>query len=224
MKRGDARTFTLTFPVVLTKDGSSEPVTDVELLAMCDGTRDPADLAEYAGNVEGELPEVREAIPRLWFDPETRELVLRLAMRLARKPTAEECEALYAFALDVVEYGWGENHRFELPRALDRYRVAIVPEPRETVATPVRDAVAEHERRFAAEGLPFLEALPPDRAVWLRNQLAARMGAGAETTIELERALTELLHRRAAAAAGVAPATITLDNIDAIDDLPPDTF
>jgi hypothetical protein len=223
MKRGDRCVFTLTFPVTLSHLDTDEKVEALELLAQCDGARDPSDLADLVRHWVPEL-EVRGAIPRLWLDGQARELVMRLDIVLDREPTPEEQEELRDFAVDEVMWGgWGANHQFELPESLQDYVVSLGKEPREKIASPSSDAIAEHARRYVAEGRSYLEKLAPARALELRDLIEAK-GIGGDEVIAIKRDLDSLLHKRAAAAAGVGVGTITLDNIDAIDDLPPDVF
>lgn len=206
--------FRLSFAATLSHVETDEDVQDPKLLAQLDGVREPADLATHAN--EGELPiGLLTASPVLRFDGS---LSMTVDMELDREPSPEDVEALADFINRQIEGGWGMNYEFDLPSGLEDYMVHFDATPREQVPTARSDRLHEIEREFGPWDYERLTAQSTDEL----RAFKAKLEPYASEQPPLYQSIVAVLQQRAVSDSGYPK--VSVDNLNALDDLPEDVF
>jgi hypothetical protein len=223
--------YTLTFNARLADIDSGDSVDDPRLLRQLDGVEEASDLADYV--VDGELPgiELSRARPVLRFDERTNALSLEVEFVTAGAVSDRDREFLARFWKRQVGGGWGTNYEFALPANLENYTVDFDEEPREKVLQVAATELAPLIARYGSLRPADIVGKSPDELHAIRDALAPhREGLLLVATPEaravyaLYQLACTLLQHSAVEKAGAKVPKVSLDNLDALDDLPDDVF
>lgn len=242
------RTLTLTYAATLHR-GDHE-VTDLAVLRRCDGALEDDDaprLQETLVDDASKLVPLERARATLVLEGER--LVVRMDLLAVRALEDSDREVLLLLAKQATSGFWGDRVSFAIPGDLldtdgeDTWHYVLWEwSAREQLPTPLGDGLAHLSRTF--QGLDMspeaLATQPDDRlAAWVTELQAYELllralvrspddfefGELEKATVVWVAARAELERRRleqVVAESGVP--RVSVDDLDALDDLPPDVF